>query len=206
MKCCILIAGTPASGKTTFAAYLADKLSLPVVSKDELKELLYDTVGFQGHSEKVTLSIASTQMLYYFAESIMRTGTAFIMENNFENVQKNDIQTLMQTYRYRPVVVRFGGDVQIIYQRYLERNTQPGRHGGHKTNDGWPPRKSEILLSSPLTMEEFSAGIRDRGIASFSLGHEDIYVDATDFSRLSYEDIVEQVQRAIKSPQLSSGQ
>lgn len=197
MGCCILVAGMPASGKTTFAVHLAEKLSLPMISKDRIKELLYDTVGFQSRVEKVTLSIASTQMLYYFAESLMRTGASFVMENNFENVQKKDLQGLIQRYGYRPVTVRFGGDVHVIYERYLQRNSQWERHGGHKTNSAWPLPQGETVLSSPMTIEEFISGIKSRGIAEFTLGGEEIYVDTTDFSRVSYDDILDRVKSAI---------
>lgn len=201
MSCCILIAGMPASGKTTFAAHLAEKLSLPMISKDRIKELMYDTVGFHSRTEKITLSIASTQMLYYFAESLMQTGASFVLENNFENVQRQDLQALVNRYSYRPVTVRFGGDVQVIYERYLQRNTQQERHGGHKTNDVWPLPEGEAFFSSPMTMDEFVSGVAMRGIAEFSLDGAEIYVDATDFSRLSYEDVVERVRLAMKGTQ-----
>ena len=45
---CILIAGLPAAGKTTISESLSQSLNLPVLSKDKIKELLYDTVGFTG--------------------------------------------------------------------------------------------------------------------------------------------------------------
>lgn len=36
----------PASGKTTFANYLAEKLQLPLLCKDSLKELLWDKIQY----------------------------------------------------------------------------------------------------------------------------------------------------------------
>ena len=88
MNTCILITGLPASGKTTFAMHLGQELGLPMLSKDRIKEILYDTLGFQSPEEKVSLSIAGTSLLYYYAESLMRAGQSFILENNFENVLK----------------------------------------------------------------------------------------------------------------------
>lgn len=194
MSCCVLIAGLPASGKTTFAAHLAAQLQLPMVSKDRIKEIMYDTIGFRSKDEKVTLSIAATQLLYYYAESMMRTGMSFILENNFENVQKPGLLRLLEEYRYRTVTIRFGGDVRVIYERYLKRDSSPERHGGHKTSDAWPRRHQENLLAAPPTMEEFVAEVSTRGIAEFSVGGEELFVDATDFDRLSYVEITKQVQ------------
>lgn len=40
MAAVVLITGAPAAGKTTLARELADRLSLPVLSKDRIKETL----------------------------------------------------------------------------------------------------------------------------------------------------------------------
>lgn len=196
MRYCVLVAGVPASGKTTFALHAAKALNLPMVSKDTLKEILYDNVGFATHDEKIKLSIAATQLLMYYAESMMKAEKTFILENNFENVTKPGLQNLMETYRYHPVTVRFGGEVRVIYQRYLQRDLMPDRHGGHKTNDAWPQQEPGVL-NAPPGMEAFISEVSARGIADFSVGGEEIYVDATDFSRVSYEGITEEVRRLV---------
>jgi dephospho-CoA kinase len=41
-KWLILIAGMPATGKTRLAGFLSDRLDIPMVSKDAVKELLFD--------------------------------------------------------------------------------------------------------------------------------------------------------------------
>ncbi len=50
---CILVTGIPAAGKSTMAETLAENLKLPVISKDTIKELLFDCVGFRSREEKV---------------------------------------------------------------------------------------------------------------------------------------------------------
>jgi len=52
---CILITGMPASGKSTMAETISERLKLPVISKDKIKELLFDNVGFRSREEKVKL-------------------------------------------------------------------------------------------------------------------------------------------------------
>ena len=44
-KTLIIIAGMPATGKTTFANYLSDKMQVPLVCKDKLKEIIWDLPG-----------------------------------------------------------------------------------------------------------------------------------------------------------------
>ena len=48
----IVLAGMPASGKSTVAAKLSTAFSLPTLAKDELKESLFDTLGFSCYAEK----------------------------------------------------------------------------------------------------------------------------------------------------------
>ncbi len=61
---CIIVTGIPAAGKSTMAAVLSERLKLPVISKDAIKELLFDTVGFQSRAEKVKLGVASMEIMY----------------------------------------------------------------------------------------------------------------------------------------------
>ncbi len=42
------------------AELLSDRLKLPALSKDRVKELLFDYVGFQSREGKVNLGVAST--------------------------------------------------------------------------------------------------------------------------------------------------
>lgn len=43
---CILVTGIPAAGKSTIANFIAEKLNIPMMSKDGIKEILFDEVGF----------------------------------------------------------------------------------------------------------------------------------------------------------------
>lgn len=190
---CILITGLPASGKTTFAEHLGAETGLPVISKDRVKELLYDTIGFSCHAEKVTLSTAATRLLYYYAESLMRVGRSFILENNFENLNKPGLQKQLAAYEYQPLTVRFGGDIRVIYERYARRDGDPARHAGHKGNV-FPPRAGEGILNAPMTMEEFVSGVEARGIRDFSVGGEEMYVDTTHFEQVRYGEIIRQIR------------
>ena len=93
---CILVTGIPAAGKSTMAEAIADKLKLPVISKDTIKEMLFDHVGFQSREEKVKLGIASMEIMYYAAGQLMRAGQPFILENNFENSSEHGLKNLLK--------------------------------------------------------------------------------------------------------------
>ena len=48
------------------------RLQLPVISKDAIKELLSDNVGFQSRAEKINPGIASMAIMYYAAGQFMK--------------------------------------------------------------------------------------------------------------------------------------
>ena len=55
---CILVTGIPAAGKSTTAETLSRCFGIPVISKDKIKELMRDEIGFHSREEKVRLCIA----------------------------------------------------------------------------------------------------------------------------------------------------
>lgn len=139
---CIIVTGIPASGKTVLAEYLSASLHIPVVSKDKIKEILFDTIGFRSRTEKVALGTGAMEAMYYFAGQMMRTGQPFLLENNFENVSRPGIQALLEEYGYQAVTVRLTGDYNVLFKRMTERNNSPDRHKGHIVNDYY--QKPEI--------------------------------------------------------------
>ncbi|HWS64347.1 MAG TPA: AAA family ATPase [Steroidobacteraceae bacterium] len=54
----MIILGCPASGKTTLARRLAAELTVPILSKDDIKEALFDVLGFADRERSRRLSDA----------------------------------------------------------------------------------------------------------------------------------------------------
>ena len=73
---CILIAGPPACGKSTFASFLSERMALPVFSKDEIKEVLFDCIGFNSRQEKRRLDVCATDLMYLFAKKSLSVAGA----------------------------------------------------------------------------------------------------------------------------------
>ena len=108
---CILVTGIPASGKSTLARALGEELRLPVISKDSLKEILFDQVGFRSREEKVRLGNASMEIMYAVAGQLMGAGQPFLLENNFERASEDGIKALLARYRSPVLPLRLTGGV-----------------------------------------------------------------------------------------------
>lgn len=190
---CILVTGMPAAGKSTMARQLSERLALPVASKDTIKELLFDTLGFRSREEKVSLGVAGMHILYYFAEQLMKRDMPFILENNFENISKPGIDTLLRRYGYTAITVLLTGDYPALYTRFLERNGSPERHRGHVVNRRYPEDPNDPEPGASVTLEQFVAGITQRGMDSFTANGPRLVIDTTDFSRVRMDEIVRQI-------------
>ena len=194
---CILVSGIPAAGKSTIARQLSEKLKLPMLSKDNIKEILFDQIGFESRSEKVRLGTASMEIMYYAAAQLMKVNLPFILENNFENASKEGLVCLLERYNYSALTVTLTGDYEAIYHRFVERNISPDRHRGHVVNDCYPektPRAAEELLADTISLEQYIGGINARGFDKFVAGKDRIIVDTTDFSKVDIFNLVSQVE------------
>lgn len=199
---CILVTGMPAAGKSTLAEALGERLKLPVISKDGIKERMFDTIGFRSREEKVKLGIASMKIMYYAAEQLMRAGLSFILENNFERSECGIIE-LLERYRYAGLTVVLTGDFRVIYRRFLERETSPHRHRGHVVNDRYPEEREEgpeergngpgEQRAATISYEDYVRGLERRGFNDFSAGSGRIEVDTTDFSKIDLEKLFAQI-------------
>jgi len=190
---CILVTGIPAAGKSTIAAELSNHLLFPVVSKDSIKELLFDELGFESREEKVRLGIASMKIMLYFAEQLMKRDKAFILENNFEKVFEEELISCLQKYGYKAITVTLTGNYDTIYARYAERNSSPDRHRGHVVNDCYPEKNVGAVVP-PIPYEWYVSGIRSRGMDTFCGNGPQIVVDTTDFSRVDIRDLVDKIR------------
>lgn len=202
MSFLILIAGLPATGKTSFAYYLSKKMEIPMVSKDTVKEHLFDTIGFKNRNEKVALGIAAMDIMYHFAETHLEIGKPIILENNFENISKPGLIKLIEKYNCKTVTVRFCTETKVLSERFLLRDKSPERHRGHVIDTQFP----EVPGGEALTVETHNKNFKDfydrmkqRGMEFFSIGGDEIIVDSTDFSKVSYEAICSRVKEILEN-------
>jgi predicted kinase len=201
-RTCVLVSGPPASGKTSFAQYLSDELKLPMMSKDKIKEILFDSVGFDSREQKVALGVGSMDILYLFAEVEMKASKTFILENNFENSSFEGISLLLKKYQYKAVNVRFICDDDILYDRFYSRNFSADRHPGHVYNTSYHSGDSLPQDIGIPDKESFISSMRSRGMFDFDVGGKLIEADSTDFSKLSYPELKAQLIIALTDQSL----
>jgi len=137
----VVVAGIPGSGKTTLARVLAPGLGLPLISKDTIKEALFDILGTGDLAWSQQLGRASHQVMYALAGE----AESVVLESHFwRGKAEDDLRALG-----RPLVqVYCRCPLELAVTRYRQRTTAPDRHPGHL-----PEHQAEQAIASWATTE-----------------------------------------------------
>ncbi len=68
----VIVNGPPGSGKSTLAGPLAERLGVPLLAKDAVKETLLDTLGYADRPESRRIGAASGEVLWTVLASCPR--------------------------------------------------------------------------------------------------------------------------------------
>ena len=184
-KTLILVAGIPGAGKTKFANYLSEKLQITLICKDRLKEIIWDRVyyGVNEGAETDVYPRLAYDLSYHFCEMLMKASQPIIFESNFRKPADDILTTLTQKYGYKTINVLFGGDCEIIHRRFVERGKTSERHPGLAVNNIY---------------DDFAVFQKSvQSCADFRYGDIVIDVDATDLSKLNYNDLTDKILQNI---------
>ena len=123
----VLVAGAPASGKTTLARCLADALPLPLLSRDPIREILADAMSVevvQGQS----FAVPSFRVFLALIAELLAAGVGLVAESNFFRGESEDhLRPLVQLSR--KVLIHCDPPREVSIGRFVERFEQGGeRH------------------------------------------------------------------------------
>lgn len=128
----ILISGPSGSGKTHLAKYLSENLDIPYISKDEIKESLFDTLGWSDKEWSRKLGSASIKLLYLLLEGELRSKRSIIVEANFQpKFDTKQIEKLVARCSTEVLEVHCFADTEILLNRFNARVEKGDRHPGH---------------------------------------------------------------------------
>lgn len=175
----VIITGLPASGKTTIGKELARRKNIPFISKDDIKEHMFDGLGWKDREWSKKIGLASYDLLYYFTEALLRAGTTFILESNFKPEFDNQkFATLSEKYDFDVVQILCKADGEVLFERFKKRSESGQRHPGHVDTGNY---------------DEFKKSLLSGRCEPLSLSGNVIEVDTTDFDKVDLDVLLQKI-------------
>ena len=180
----IIVTGDLAAGKTTFGKKISSTLRIPFFSKDDIKEILFDSYNENiDYETKRKVGAKSYDVFYYILEEQMKVGLPIIAESNFVKESIPIIQNLLNKYHYTCITIRFEGDLHVLHKRFLKREYSNERNVALVANGKFD------------NFEDFEKiAIKSK---EFKIDCKEIIVDTTDFSSVNYENLISNIKRHI---------
>jgi predicted kinase len=128
----VVITGAPGTGKTTLGRHLSEQLDLPLISKDGIKEILFDALGWGDREWSKVLSVASLDLMFHVLAAELCVGRSLIVESNFDH--ERDTRRFIALKLRHPFVafqIVCHADPDVLATRYTRRAHMPERHPGH---------------------------------------------------------------------------
>lgn len=183
----ILITGAPGSGKSRLMKELKSRFNIPALSKDAIKESLFDALPEFNQELSKTLGIASYASFYAFAEQMLKNEQDCILESNFKTpFSEEDIDKIITNYPANIVQVRCVASLDALKDRIINRWESGERHAGHQDH---------VWIESGMATSEEELQVH-------RLKYNDKYIEVNteDFDLINYDDIAKQIQSLLVRP------
>jgi predicted kinase len=128
----IIITGHPGSGKSTIARQLAERYQLLLISKDALKERIFDTLGTSDKARSLRVSATSHRIMDDIVEQELALGHSVIVESNFKvELDSKRFKTITQKHAADCIQILCEANGNILFERWQKRLQDGTRHEGH---------------------------------------------------------------------------
>jgi predicted kinase len=172
----VVISGPSCTGKTTLGKRVATDLGLPFVTKDGIKEILFDTLGWSDRAWSRKLGFASIALLYHSIETLLAAGCSCVAESIFRPEYDDErLRALCARCTALPFQIQCIAEGETLWRRWQERTESGERHPGHVERASY---------------DEFRPSLLRGRLDPLSLDGPLIELDTTDFAALDYDALV----------------
>ncbi len=140
----VFIQGPPASGKSTLGMGLSAKLNIPHVSKDDIKENLFDSLGARDAAWSRELGAASNRLLFLLVRKYASLSRDIIIESNFSRDEVAEIERTLAGGSQDVCDVFLTAPPDVLMARFRERWESGRRHPGHVDDQRYEDIESYI--------------------------------------------------------------
>ncbi|MBM3127820.1 MAG: ATP-binding protein [Chloroflexi bacterium] len=171
----ILVTGAPGAGKTTLARRIAQEFRIPLIAKDDIKESLFDSLGWKDRAWSQQLGRATMRLLFYFVGAQLAAGCSCIVESNFRAEWATpEFRALRARHDFASLQVVLKCERDALAQRFHARSNSTARHPGHV---------------DALVGDQAIAEMLERDYRALEIGGRVIEMDTTNFAKVDYAEL-----------------
>jgi predicted kinase len=184
----VIVSGFSCTGKTALAKKIGHHFSLPVFGRDDLKESLFDSLGYSHREWSKKLGIASYSLLYLVAGKLLATGHSLVIESNFtREPDTKKLRHLKEIYHCQIIQVHCYTQPTLALARFKQRAESGQRHPGHVDH---------------LIYEVMERNFKRGNYEIFDICNSTIKVNTTNFKDINYELIFTEIQSYLSTDSL----
>ena len=126
----VIVSGPPGAGKTRLARPLAQRLNLPLLQKDGIKEQIGDAFGRDAGAASGPMGLAAIRVLFSTTMELLANRQSVVIESFFhKGVAESDILPLLEFAN--ACLVHVTADEPLLISRFERRMESPDRHWVH---------------------------------------------------------------------------
>lgn len=178
----VIITGHPGTGKTSIGKGLSKEIDIPLISKDELKDRIFNTLGYSDKEWSLKVSAAAHRIMDYVVDEELRSGHSLILESNFKTeIDSERFAKLKDKYGCKLIQILVTADGSVIFKRFIDKMHGPERNPGHvEAIDEEAIRLGFLEPYPPL-----------------DIGGEVIKIDTTDFKKVDVQKIATELEKVL---------
>ncbi|MCR4314679.1 MAG: ATP-binding protein [Candidatus Uhrbacteria bacterium] len=173
----IIIGGAPATGKSILADKIQAVTGYHRVSKDLLKEHLFDVIEYRDRQWSREIGALAFPLFMGVVEMYLKRGESVIVDNPFIHGQDLEwFEKFECLYQTQIIQIHLIADPAVLRERFVER-AHTHRHPGH--NDAL----EDVL-------QEFEEKWFNKSFIPLPIGTKTKIVDTTDFATVDHDEIL----------------
>lgn len=175
----MIISGESVTGKSTIAQRFTEEFSLPLISRDEIKERLFNQLGVKDRDWSHQVGLAAYEIMYYIADHLLSVGQSVILESTFKPARQRqqEISKLITKYQPQILHIQTTASAPLLVERFAARSNSVGRHPGHVDS---------------TNLEDFKVVV-EQGYQPMQLPGTFLKLNTDDWSMIDYPKIFEMI-------------